>query len=94
MFLKWLCFQIWIWFDFFFSVSENGRTFAAPKNTNAMKVKLTKSQIEMLAKNPETHVEVNDPWWVIVLKVVAYLIGLLLAGVGTAEAATFMMPLV
>lgn len=32
----------------------------------------------------------NDPWWVIALKVLAYLIGLLLAGIGTAEAATMM----
>ena len=30
----------------------------------------------------------NDPWWVIVLKVLAYLIGLLLAGIGTVDAAT------
>lgn len=32
----------------------------------------------------------QDPWWVILLKVLAYLIGLLLAGIGTAEAATMM----
>lgn len=32
----------------------------------------------------------NDPWWVIALKVLAYLIGLILAGIGTAEAATMM----
>lgn len=30
-------------------------------------------------------------WWVIVLKTLAYLIGLLLAGIGTAEAATMVM---
>lgn len=53
-----------------------------------MKVKLTREQIEELAKNPDTKVSVNDPWWVIVLKVVAYAIGLILAGMGTAEAAT------
>lgn len=41
-----------------------------------------------LAQNPDTKVSVNDPWWVIVLKVVAYAIGLILAGMGTAEAAT------
>lgn len=54
-----------------------------------MKVKLTPNQIAEIAKNPETKVTVDDPWWVIVLKVVAYLIGLLLAGVGTADAATY-----
>lgn len=30
----------------------------------------------------------KDPWWVIALKAAAYVIGLLLAGVGTAHAAT------
>ena len=53
-----------------------------------MKVKLSKAQIEELAKNPDSKVTVDDPWWVIVLKVVAYAIGLLLAGMGTASAAT------
>lgn len=52
-----------------------------------MKVKLTKEQIEWLAQNPDAKVSVADPWWVIALKVTAYLIGLLLAGVGTPEAA-------
>lgn len=52
-----------------------------------MKVKLTKAQIEELAKNPDSKVSIDDPWWVIVLKVVAYAIGLLLAGMGTASAA-------
>lgn len=33
-----------------------------------------------------------EKWWVIVLKVLAYLIGLLLAGVGTAEAANTLLP--
>ena len=52
-----------------------------------MKVKLTPEQIKQLAQNPDTHVEVSDPWYVIVLKVIAYLCGLLLAGMGTATAA-------
>lgn len=52
-----------------------------------MKVKLSKEQIEYLAQNPEAKVSVNDPWWVIVLKVAAYLIGLILAGAGTTTAA-------
>ena len=29
----------------------------------------------------------GDPWWVIVLKVIAYAIGLILAGMGTVNAA-------
>lgn len=52
-----------------------------------MKIKLTRSQIEELAKNPDSKVTVDDPWWVIVLKVIAYAIGLIIAGVGTVEAA-------
>lgn len=34
----------------------------------------------------------NTPWWVIVLKVVAYAIGIILAGYGTASAATVCLP--
>lgn len=59
-----------------------------------MKVKLpnlSEKQIRQLASNPESKVTVSDPWWVIVLKVTAYLIGLILAGVGTAEAATILI---
>lgn len=37
--------------------------------------------MEMTAQNNK------DPWWVIALKAAAYVIGLLLAGVGTAHAA-------
>lgn len=29
----------------------------------------------------------KDPWWVIVLKAVAYIIGLILGGIGTTSAA-------
>lgn len=57
-----------------------------------MKVKLSKSQIDAILNDPQkakdAKIEAQDPWWVIALKVVAYLIGLILAGVGTAEAAT------
>jgi len=52
-----------------------------------MKIKLTKEQIEKIAENPDAKVEISDPWFVIVLKVIAYLAGLLLAGYGTAAAA-------
>ena len=52
-----------------------------------MKIKLTKEQIQQIAKDPESKVEVSEPWFIIVLKVVAYLVGLLLAGYGTAAAA-------
>jgi len=57
-----------------------------------MKVKLSSEIIDAIVRDPDkarnTRIEIKDPWWVIALKVLAYLIGLLLAGVTTAEAAT------
>ena len=38
----------------------------------------------------DTKIQPKDPWWVIVLKTLAYLIGLLLAGIGTASAAAML----
>ena len=56
-----------------------------------MKIKLTKAQIDEILANPEkaheAGIKTNDPWWVIVLKVLAYLIGLLLAGAATTSCA-------
>ena len=56
-----------------------------------MKVKLTKEQIDKILADPEKAQEIgiktNDPWWVIVLKVIAYLIGLILAGAATTSCA-------
>lgn len=56
-----------------------------------MKVKLTKAQIQAIVDDPEKAVEAGvkatDPWWVIALKVVAYLIGLILAGAATTSCA-------
>ena len=49
-----------------------------------MKVKLNNEEISKILNDPtkakEAGVKVSDPWWVIVLKVLAYAIGLLLAG--------------
>ena len=56
-----------------------------------MKIKLTKAQIDEILANPEkaheAGIKTNDPWWVIVLKVIAYLIGLILAGAVTTSCA-------
>ena len=56
-----------------------------------MKIKLTKAQIDEILSDPEKAQEIgingNDPWWIIVLKVLAYLIGLLLAGAATTSCA-------
>lgn len=60
-----------------------------------MKVKLTKEQIQKVIDDPEqaqrAGVKASDPWWVIALKVVSYLIGLILAGVTTASCANVLM---
>ena len=60
-----------------------------------MKIKLTKQQIENIVADPdkaqEAGVKTNDPWWVIVLKVVAYLIGLLLSGPLTTSCVSHML---
>lgn len=57
-----------------------------------MKVKVSKEQIQRILDNPEeaqkAGVKVSDPWWVIVLKIVAYAIGLILAGAGTVSCST------
>jgi hypothetical protein len=56
-----------------------------------MKIKLSKEQIESIVNDPQkaqdAGIKVTDPWWVIVLKVLAYLIGLLLGGVVTTSCA-------
>ena len=58
-----------------------------------MKVKVSKEQIQRILDNPEeaqkAGVKVSDPWWVIVLKVVAYAIGLVLAGAVTTSCSHF-----
>ena len=57
-----------------------------------MKIKLTQQQIDSILEDPEKAqkacVKTNDPWWVIVLKVLAYVIGLLLGGTVTMSAAS------
>lgn len=67
-----------------------------------MKVKLTHSQIKKIAQKADVSIDrleqiledenilgdAPQPWYIIALKVIAYLIGLLLAGYGTASAAT------
>lgn len=51
-----------------------------------MKVKLTPEQIKEIVSDPkkaeEAKIKVTDPWWVVVLKVLKYVIELVLAGAG------------
>lgn len=59
-----------------------------------MKIKLSKQQIDSILEDPqkaqEAGVKTNDPLWVTILKVVAYLIGLVLAGAATTSCASAM----
>lgn len=59
-----------------------------------MKIKVTKEQVEKIVNNPEEAVKagikVGDPWWIIVLKAIAYIIGLILGGVATTSCANMM----
>ena len=54
-----------------------------------MKIKLSQQQIADILADPakaqEAGVKTNDPWWVIVLKILAYAIGLILAGAATTS---------
>ena len=58
-----------------------------------MKVKVTKKQIQDILADPEkvekAGIKISDPWWVIVLKVIAYAIGLILGGAATTSCAHF-----
>lgn len=71
-------------------------TFASVnKSVIVMKVKLTTEQIQKIVEDPvkasEAKVKISDPWWLIVVKVIAYICGLILAGAATtgcAHAAT------
>lgn len=49
-----------------------------------MKIRLSKEQIDNILDDPEkaqeTGVKINDPWWLVVLKVISYILGLILAG--------------
>ena len=60
-----------------------------------MKIKLSKEQIERIVADPERAMEAGvkakDPWGGIVLKVIAYVIGLLLGGTLSTSAASYMM---
>lgn len=57
-----------------------------------MKVKVTQELIDKILNNPDecqkAGVCLKDPWWVILLKVVAYAIGLILGGAVTASCAS------
>jgi hypothetical protein len=57
-----------------------------------MKIKLSEKEIENILEDPvkaqEAGVKTSDPWWVIVLKILAYVVGLLLGGAVTTSCAS------
>lgn len=73
--------------SFFFAISLHPKT----KNLFSMKIKLTTEQIQKIVDDPvkasEAKIKVTDPWWIIVVKVIAYICGLILAGAATASCA-------
>ena len=60
-----------------------------------MKIKLSQDQIDSILEDPqkaqEAGVKTSDPWWVIVLKIIAYIIGLLLGGTLTTSCVSQLM---
>ena len=56
-----------------------------------MKIKLTNEEIRKIAEDPakasEAKIKISDPWWLIVVKVIAYICGLILAGAATTSCA-------
>ena len=60
-----------------------------------MKIKLSEKEIENIVADPEkcreAGIKVNDHWWVIMMKVLAYVIGLLLGGTFTTSCAHYIM---
>ncbi len=60
-----------------------------------MKVKLTTEQIKKIAEDPQAaqdaKIKVNDPWWLIAIKVIAYICGLIIAGVGTTSCSSMVL---
>ena len=47
--------------------------------------------VEDPEKAMEAGVKAKDPWWVIVLKVIAYVLGLLLGGTLSTNAASYVL---
>jgi len=60
-----------------------------------MKIKLSKKQINEIISDPEKAesigIQTTDPWYIIALKVLSYLIGLLLAGAMTTSCASHLL---
>ena len=74
-------------------MTNKKKILQAVKNQLQTDTQLPQAEIETIVEkvaeeNPDT------PWWVIVLKVIAYAIGIILAGYGTAAACTTYLPFI
>ena len=60
-----------------------------------MKIKLSQEQIENILEDPvkaqEAGIKTKDPWWVIGLKIIAYIIGRILGGAATTRCASLVL---
>ena len=65
----------------------NAVKYQLHEDTNMCTTEINNVIDKVSADNPDT------PWWVIVLKVLAYAIGIILAGYGTASAAIVYSPM-
>lgn len=56
-----------------------------------MKIKVTQKMIDEILTNPdkvkESGIKAGDPWWLILLKVISYALGLIIAGAATTSCA-------
>lgn len=72
-------------------MSQKQKILQSVKSNLTTKTTLPQSQIETIV-NQVAEENPGTPWWIIVLKVVAYAIGIILTGYGTASAATVFFP--
>lgn len=73
---------------------KNSQLVARAHNALGQMDKQSEADLRSLITDLTTAAQEGDPWWVIALKTLAYLIGLLLAGMGTTAAAQTLLTIV
>lgn len=72
------------------AIGEAQRILRNPSAYTNQAMQSTANKLESLISESEKD---KEPWWVIALKVLAYAIGLILAGIGTTTTATILFPI-
>lgn len=72
-------------------MTNKSKILKAVKTQLLTDTQLPQAKIESIIEKVEEE-NPDTPWWIIVLKVIAYAIGIILAGYGTAAAATVYLP--